>query len=158
MISNRGLEFLKRREDCSLEAYLDIGGIPTIGYGSLVLVNFEKVRPGDRITQTDADRLLINECRGIGNKIKSVTPLLRDCKLDALISFCYNIGTPAFKNSTLRKIINIWSEDPRIAIEFMKWNKAHVDGKLVAIRGLTNRRRLESNLYFCNDSMEAYEK
>lgn len=162
MQSNRGLEFLKRREDCKLEAYLDVAGIPTIGYGSTLLpYNRIRVKMGDRITQKEADILLKVECEGINSKLYkliNVLSIITDCKVDSLISFCYNVGTEAFKNSTLRKFINQNESEEDIRFEFMRWNKAHVDGKLVPVKGLTNRRRLEANLYFSKGNMEAYEK
>jgi lysozyme len=48
------------------------------------------------------------------------------------------------KSSTLLKKVNINPNDPTIAAEFLKWNKA--GGKIVA--GLTRRRQAESDLYF----------
>lgn len=149
--SSPGLEFLKRREDCKLKAYLDLGGIPTIGYGSLHLLNGMLVKLGDTITQKEADLLLAHECMGIVNRLTHLINVsLTQFQIDALTSFVYNIGVAAFRNSTIRLLINqdaLIDED-----EFTRWNKAHIDGKLVAVKGLTNRRKLEYQLFCGKDN------
>jgi lysozyme len=60
------------------------------------------------------------------------------------VSFCYNLGPANLKSSTLLKKANVNPNDPTIAQEFLKWNKA--GGK--ALKGLTKRRQAESDLYF----------
>jgi lysozyme len=47
------------------------------------------------------------------------------------------------KSSTLLKKVNANPNDPTIAAEFLKWNKAN--GR--ALKGLTNRRIAEADLY-----------
>ena len=63
--------------------------------------------------------------------------------LDSLTSFAYNIGTGAFKKSTLLRLLNAGSNKNLVADEFLKWNK--VNGHIVP--GLTNRRILEKELF-----------
>ena len=65
-------------------------------------------------------------------------------QFDALVSFAYNVGLNALRNSTLIKKVNKNPSDPSIAKEFLKWNK--VNGK--ALQGLTRRREAEAKLYF----------
>ena len=69
-------------------------------------------------------------------------------QFDALMSFIYNIGISAFLNSTLFKKALANQNDETIRNEFMRWNKAKVNGKMVVLKGLNNRRIAESNLYF----------
>ena len=117
------------------EAYLDIGGIPTIGYGST-----EDVKLGDRIDEKVARRRLIEEVRDVYGKaiLKCVKVPLHQSEYDAYVSLTYNIGTGAFCSSTLVKKLN--QEDYVGACEQIKrWNK--VQGKVV--QGLVNRREKE---------------
>lgn len=65
-------------------------------------------------------------------------------QFNALVSLSYNIGVNAFAKSTLLKKVNFNPNDLTIKNEFLKWNKA--GGKV--IQGLTNRREIESQLYY----------
>jgi lysozyme len=69
-------------------------------------------------------------------------------QFDALVSFCYNLGIGAFNSSTLKKKVIANPGDLSIRDEFMKWNKARVKGVLTELKGLTNRRKAEADLYF----------
>jgi len=157
--SDDGLEFLKKREEFRKDAYLDIGGVPTIGYGSLHLPSGKLVALGNKITENDATILLSLECNGICKKFdKLITTTLKQSQSDALVSFVYNVGMTAFRNSTLLKIINenaahdkYIATSKELEFNFMRWNKAHVDGKLIQVKGLTNRRRMECNLFTRGD-------
>jgi lysozyme len=72
---------------------------------------------------------------------------LNQNQIDAITSLVFNIGTKAFKNSTLLKLINAGTDKKIIADQFLRWNKGTIDGKLQVIPGLTNRRILEKNLF-----------
>jgi lysozyme len=61
-----------------------------------------------------------------------------------LVSFAYNVGLGALKSSTLLKRVNANPNDPDIERQFNRWNKG--GGRV--LKGLTNRRRNEANLYF----------
>jgi lysozyme len=54
------------------------------------------------------------------------------------------VGIGAFKKSTLLKLVRANANNPLIRNEFAKWNKA--GGKV--LKGLTNRRKEEADLYF----------
>ena len=120
------------------DAYLDVGNIPTIGYGST-----KDVKMGDRIDEKGARSRLIKEVideygKAVNN---SVEVPLHQSEYDAFLSLTYNIGVNAFCKSTLVKKAN--REDYAGACkEILKWNK--VNGKVV--KGLTNRRKGEYNL------------
>jgi len=144
--SEKCYEVIKSFEGLSLTAYLDGGGVPTIGYGSTMYMTGEKVRVGDTITIDQAQMLLEWE---IDNKAKVVNSQTIKCNLtqnqfDALVSFAYNVGVGAFSSSTMLKKIKINPNDISIRNEFMRWNKDN--GK--TIQGLTNRRIKEADLYF----------
>lgn len=144
------LEFIKKEEGCVLHAYQDQAGIWTIGIGSTMHKNGQRIKKGEVISMEDAMELLRWEVRnksvGVVNAIRN-RPLTQN-QFDALVSFAYNVGVGGFQSSTLLKKLLVNPNDPTIAAEFAKWNKITVGGKKVANAGLTARRRRESALYF----------
>ncbi len=93
-----GIKLIKEFEGCHLSAYPDplTGGLPiTIGWGSTKDKNGQPFQMGDKITQQEADELLITQCKN------QFLPALRkiphwgemsDGKRGALLSFAYNLG------------------------------------------------------------------
>lgn len=144
-INKKGVELLKKFEACNLQAYLDIGGIPTIGYGS----TGADVVMGMSITQAEADRRLgvdISKFEKVINNF--VTATLNDNQFSALVCLAYNIGIGSFQRSALLKKLN--NRDYVGAVQqFVKWD--HVNGKVVD--GLLNRRMAERELFL--DSSDA---
>jgi lysozyme len=69
---------------------------------------------------------------------------LNENQFSALVSFAFNCGLDALKNSTLLKLIKLNRNNPVIRQEFTKWNKSN--GKV--LNGLTRRRNQEADLYF----------
>ena len=145
-LSQKGLELIKSFEGLSLKPYVCAGGINTIGYGNTYYTNGKKVTLQDKpITKEQAEELLKHS---LSTYEKAVDSFCRDDisqnQFDALVSFCYNVGTGALQKSTLIKKVNANSKDVTISDEFMKWNKAN--GRVLV--GLTRRRQAESKLYF----------
>lgn len=134
-ISLLGLLAITQYEGFKQEAYLDVVGVPTIGYGST-----KGVKLGDKIDEKVARRRLIQEVKDkYGEAIKSCIKVpLHQREYDSYISLSYNIGTTAFCSSTLVKKLN--QEDYLGACkQLLRWNRAK--GKVV--KGLTNRRQQE---------------
>jgi lysozyme len=73
-----------------------------------------------------------------------VTANVTQNQFNALVSFAYNIGMGNFRKSTLLRMVNLSPHNASIRAQFMRWNKAGG----VELRGLTNRRIDEANLYF----------
>ncbi|MCW3075344.1 MAG: amidase [Flaviaesturariibacter sp.] len=144
------LEFIQQHEGLKLEAYQDSAGIWTIGYGSILYEAGDPVKKGDTITIDKAFSLLTREVEEKSEAVRKVVKpgALTQNQFDALVSFAYNVGAEALKKSTLLKRVNANPADPSIREAFLMWNKAHVDGKLVEIKGLTRRREEEADLYF----------
>lgn len=146
-ISDKGLALIKKWEGCKLHAYLDVVGVPTIGFGSIAYPNGRPVQLGDQITQEQADALLVRECE---SKCRAISKLIQATvnqnEFDALASLAYNIGEGAFAKSTLLRKLNA-SDHQGAAQQFLVWNKGIIDGVKVEIEGLTNRRRDEKNLF-----------
>ena len=138
-------ELIKQFEGCKLVAYQCSAGRWTIGYGNTFFEDGTPVKPGDRITQERAEKLLDIILKDFSDRVeKTIKTILTDNQKSALLSFTYNVGIANLQKSTLLKKVNYNPNDPTIRLEFMKWNKA--SGKV--INGLTRRREAEANLYF----------
>ena len=142
-LSDNGMKLLEQFEGLRLEAYLDSAGIATIGWGSIKYPNGNKVKLGDKITKAQAKKYKLHDLKEFESTVNtSVKVPLTQNQYDALVSLSYNIGSGAFKNSTLLKKLN--SGDYKGAAEqFLVWNK--VNSKKV--QGLVNRREAERNLF-----------
>lgn len=133
-----GLDLIKHFEGCKLEAYLDTGSVPTIGYG-----HTKGVKMGDTCTQEQADMWLDNEYFMSGEEVKAVVKVpLTDNQLGALISFVYNLGIRALILSTLLNKLNRGDYNGA-AEEFDKW----VYDNHVKLNGLVKRREAEKRLF-----------
>lgn len=97
-IPKSGLDLIKRFEGCNLHAYPDplTNGAPwTIGWGSIVDGDNKPFKPGDVITQQQADDLLILQLER--HYLPSVTRIpyysaMSEEQIGALLSFSYNLG------------------------------------------------------------------
>ena len=115
-------------------AYLDVVGIPTIGYGTT-----EGVKLGDRTDPIKALQRALSDMQKFEGAIKEcVTVPLHQYEYDAFLSLSYNIGARAFCNSTLVRKLNAYDYQGACD-EILRWNKA--GGKV--INGLTIRRQKE---------------
>lgn len=145
-IGTKGLNLIKSFEGLKLKPYLCPAKVPTVGYGSTFYENGKKVKITDpSITEQRASELLLDSLKGFERYVDSYCrDDINQNQFDALVSFCYNLGPANLKSSTLLKKANANPNDPTIAQEFLKWNKA--GGR--ALKGLTKRRQAESDLYF----------
>jgi lysozyme len=135
---------VKPSENCELKAYLDVAGIATIGWGMTRYPDGRAVSMGDEINQDDADNDLAII---LGDTVSSTLSVLtwdglNEHMLGACSSLAYNIGATAFCTSTLVRRLNRGSVQ-EAAAQFLVWDKAHVDGQLVEVRGLLLRRQRE---------------
>ena len=145
-IGTKGLDLIKSFEGLKLKPYLCPAKVPTVGYGSTFYENDKKVKLTDpSITEQRASELLLDSLKGFEKYVDSYCrDDINQNQFDALVSFCYNLGPANLKSSTLLKKANVNPNDPTIAQEFLRWNKA--GGR--ALKGLTKRRQAESDLYF----------
>lgn len=134
------LDFIKARESCRLTAYLDSGGVPTVGWGA----TGPGIVAGTVWTQAEADQDLIRRVGNVETVISMKTAQLRLTaqQAAALISFAYNVGLGAFSGSTLLKYV-LSQEWTLAAKEFEKWDRAGG----VESRGLLKRRYYEAALF-----------
>jgi lysozyme len=145
-VSTKGIDLIAQYEGLKLKAYRCPANVVTIGYGTTVYDNGHPVRMGDQITAQRAKELLMHEVnmKAVGVKMLLGNTIVTQHQFDALVSFAYNCGTGALKESTLLKKVKANPSDPAIRHEFSRWNKA--GNKVLA--GLTARRKAEADLYF----------
>ena len=142
-ISQHGLAKLKQWEGLKTKAYKDAGGVWTIGYGHTAMAGSPQPYQGQVITAVEAESILLKDLTQYEAAIENnVNVKLNDNQFAALVSFAFNVGIHAFKNSTLLKKLNQGNFDA-VPTELMKWTKA--GGK--KIQGLVNRRRAEGYLW-----------
>lgn len=136
--SENAEKLLESFEGCVLEAYRDIRGIPTIGYG-----HTRGVKMGDMITGETAGLLLLEDLDVAVDAINDAVKVpLTQNQFDALCSFVYNIGVGAFRSSTMLKRINA-GDFAGAAAEFPRWKRAGA----IESPGLLRRRMAEQALF-----------
>jgi lysozyme len=146
-LSQQGLEFIKRRESFRDKAYKDVAGIWTIGYGT-IRIDGRPVRPTDTCTEEVASIWIRDEATKDHvvplNKALAGIPLSQN-QFDSLVSLSYNVGSAGTLSSTLVRTLKtggLVTEDM-----FTRWSKARVNGQLVVVQGLLNRRQMEWQMF-----------
>lgn len=132
-ISNAGIQLIKKYEGCRLTAYKCPAGVLTIGYG-----HTEGVKAGQKITQAQADNLLVSDMPKYEAKVNKYAKYgFNQNEFDALVSFAYNIGSidQLTANGTRTKA--------QIAEKIPAYNKA--GGRVLS--GLVKRRADEKALF-----------
>ena len=128
-----------------LSAYLDSGGVWTIGVGTIRYPNGKAVKKGDVITPEQVTEYFLYEIR---SKVERVNFYTRDdisqANFNALVDLSYNIGTTALQTSTLLKIVNADPKNPLIVNRFCDWR--FDNGK--EEKGLLRRRMSDAYMYF----------
>lgn len=148
-LSQVGIDLIKEFEGFVPHYYVDKVGKGTIGYGNTQYKDGSKPKPGDVITEPDAEKLLKWAADMMASSAShAIRNPLNQNQQDSVISLIYNIGVGQFlKSSLLRQINKDLSDHDAIRKDFMMYNKGHVKGKLVAISDLTYRRNKEANLF-----------
>lgn len=144
-LDTAGLNLIKSFEGCILHPYRDSVGIPTIGYGQTYYPDTgKKVALSDaHITQAEADAMFLQILKPFELAVYSTTrDNINQNQFNALVSLTYNIGTGAFKGSTVHRLVNADPNDPNIRGAFLMWKNA--GGKPI----LLGRRIKEADLYF----------
>ena len=140
--SANGINLICGFEGLELKAYDDGVGVWTIGYGTTI-VNGIKVKKGDTCTIEQAKSYMVQDLKKFESAVDtSVKVTITQNQFDALVSLAYNIGTGAFKSSTLLKKLNA-KDFKGAAAQFDRWNRA--GGKVM--QGLVNRRAKERKLF-----------
>lgn len=141
--SNNGIELIKRFEGYRSQAYKCPAGVWTCGYGHTSGVSRDTV-----CTESIATEWLKKDVSFAEDAVNRELPQLSQSQFDALVSFVFNLGSSAFRGSTLCRLARIDPYDPRIRAEFGKWVNIRQAGKLVPSEGLRRRRSAEAEMYF----------
>ena len=140
------IKLIKKYEGFSSKPYLCPAGVWTIGYGNTKYLNGLPVRKNDpEISKQEAEELLENTVKEeFLPGLLELSPHLKNhhFKLNALLSFCYNLGLGAYSKSTLRKKVDSKQWDDA-AEQFMRWVNA--GGK--KLNGLVKRRAEEASIF-----------
>ncbi len=139
------LPLVKKFEGFRAMPYHCPAGKLTVGYGHVI-------QPGDTLTypltENAAETLLRADLERFADTLQDLlphVPLTRSMRA-ALISLMFNIGSGAFAKSTLLTLLKGKMYEAA-SEQFERWNKATVNGKKVALPGLTTRRAAERDLY-----------
>ncbi len=137
-IGRKGIELVKHFEGFEADAYKDIVGVWTIGYG-----HTGNVKVGDHVSEAEAETILANDLNRFERAVQNrVTVDLSQDQFDALVCWTFNLGEGSLQESTLLKRLNK-GEHEAVPSEMARWNKA--GGKVV--KGLVRRRRAEGKLW-----------
>lgn len=138
--NDTGLALLKEFEGCRLEAYQDIAGHWTIGYGHRL--SSYTLCDGYVIDQAQADLYLEEDANQTASYVtKLLTRELDDYEFSAVVCLAYNIGSGALAKSETLKLVNA---DQNPTQEWLGFD--HSEGTVIP--GLLRRRQAELQLYF----------
>ena len=142
-VSNKGVDLICEFEGKRLAAYDDGVGVWTIGFGTIKYPNGVRVKKGDTCTLEQAKEYMRHDLIEFEHTVNSSVKVpLNQNQFDALVSLAYNIGSNAFKSSTLVKKLNT-GDYQGAADQFNVWINA--GGK--RMQGLVNRRDREKLLF-----------
>ena len=139
LLLNKIIDF----EGCKLTAYRCPAGVWTIGVG-----HTKGVKQGQKITEAQAISLLKGDLLPCEKYVNDLGVCKTQGQFDALVDFCFNLGTGALGRSTLLKFIRQGKAEQYIRGEFAKWVKS--GGKTLA--GLVKRRAWVADRYFGKQS------
>jgi len=124
------------------DPYVDPAGVPTVCWGDT-----QDVVRGRTSSRAECEARLERQAAAHAAPVLRCVPQLRgrEGALVASASLAYNIGTGAFCRSTAARRMRTgdWQGG---CDAFLAWDKARVNGRLVRLRGLANRRRAEREL------------
>lgn len=141
-ISYNGLKFIKNEEGFRAEAYRDTGGVWTLGFGT-IKVDGRPVEAGQTCTEQEAEAWLHSDLAWAQTAVNQLVKVpLKQHQFDALVSFVYNVGETAFRNSTMLKLLNgaLYMDASK---QFARW--VFDNGKIIT--GLVKRRMRERALF-----------
>lgn len=145
-LNDAGYRLIMNFEGLRLRPYLCSAKIPTIGYGNTYYPNGRRVTMQDPpITREQAFEYFVFIADKFAEKVAELINVkLTQNQFNALVSLAYNIGIANLKKSTLLRLVNNNPNDPNIAAQFARWNRAGG----VVVKGLVTRRERESKIYF----------
>jgi len=138
-ISDRGRKLIESFEGLRLKAYRDAAGVWTIGFGHSTGAGNPIPAAGMTITAAEAGTILSNDLKKFEACVLSaIKRPMEQGQFDAMVSLAFNIGTGAFRSSS---IVSLFNRGDIIAAAnaFRLWDRAA--GKVQP--GLAKRREAE---------------
>lgn len=140
IISQKGIDLIKKFEGFSDKEYICPAGKTTIGYGHVILADEHFQEP---MTRREAENLLKKDLEPRQKSLNSFLKVkVNQNQFDALMSLIYNIGVGNFQKSTLLKFVNDRLFD-KVPDQFIRW--CYISGEKST--GLINRREEEIKLW-----------
>jgi lysozyme len=138
--SQAGMQLLKRAEGFRARVYLDVAGVPTIGYGHRLL-HPESFPNG--VDEAQASEILLNDLREAQQTVQRLVKVpLNQGQFDALVDFVFNLGSGKLASSTLLTILNHGRYDDAMQ-QLLLWDHA-AGHELPALKA---RRQAEAALW-----------
>lgn len=133
------IDKLKQFEGYRAKAYRCPAGVWTCGYGHTKGVTARTV-----CDKAKAEEWLRADLAPIESFLSAIPEVTKtQGRFDACADFCFNLGTGAFRGSTLFKLIQKKASVAAIQAEFLKW--IYVCGR--PKKGLKMRRRWEASRF-----------
>jgi lysozyme len=134
------MELLQSSEGFRNRVYLDVAGLPTIGYGHRLL---QPDSFPNGISESQAANLLACDVRDSEQAVQRLVKVpLTQGQFDALVDFTFNLGAARLASSTLLKCLNAGRYDDA-AEQLLRWDHA---GKN-EVAALKIRREAEAELW-----------
>ena len=139
-LSAAGLQLLKKSEGFRDRTYLDVAGLPTIGFGHRLV--HPECYPGG-ITQTQAEVILQWDVREAEQAVERLVKVpLSQGQFDALVDFTFHLGSGRLAGSTLLQDLNNEKYDDA-AGQLLRWDHAGTQ----ELASLKARREAEFQLW-----------
>jgi len=146
-------DFIEEGERYEKFAYPDSGGVPTIGIGhkltvgerasGKIVINNVPVEYRKGLDRQTALNLLNQDASKAQDAInRLVTVPLNRNQFTALVSFVFNVGVTAFRESTLLRVLN-FGRYTEVPSQLKRW----IYDNGVIVNGLINRRNAEIELW-----------
>lgn len=151
--SENGITLMSELEGRKKYKYPDVRGISTLGIGHAlskseassgkIWISSKSIKYDDGLTDEEMDALLLQDIKIAEDCVNTYVKVnLTQNQFDALVSFTYNCGNTAFRNSTLLKLLNKALHE-EVPAQMRRW--VYADGKICP--GLANRREKEIALW-----------
>jgi len=128
--------------------YFDAGNIATIAYGHAIRLPQEVALLTSRLTMEEGRALLARDSEAASIAVRHTIRVPQTQRqFNALVCLAFNVGSGAFAQSTLARLINVG--DPNISDAWLAWCKI----KGVKNDGLLMRRKRELAYYSKPDNV-----
>lgn len=139
-LSAEGLELIKQFEGFRSQQYRDVAGLPTIGYGHRIVLPESFT---GKLSEADGAALLAKDVKEAEEAVSRLVKVpLTEGQFDALVDFCFNLGSGRLAGSTLLRCLNGGRYDDA-AEQLLRWDLVAGEVNL----GLKARREAEVRMW-----------